>query len=530
MNLLTETKHKFLGLPGTGKTTAIVNQINELTGEIRLRDMIICTFRKNAAQDLARAVQTVTGYEDIDKLPYLNTIHGVCYRILDLKKDHVLQSKDINEFCNSMGIKNKSNKLDWTDTADEAPPGQDMFNFYTWMKNTRTPMKRWAMYPEFNKLNISPSTIRYFVEQYEEFKNKCGKLDFTDMIDRVIENGYTPPYVKALIVDEFQDLTPQQFEVVKMWNDAIDTTIVAGDPFQSIYGFWGGTPDHFNAFDAETTILPITHRLPQQTWDIAQKILTSKKMDVPDIECKKDGTNISFINVAQSEQLMKTYASDTMHLVRANFQAVPISYKLAEYGIIFDGLNGWTDSEINLYNAIALMRTKQPITAGQLIELIKSFPANVFKSEKKTLIKSIEDKPQRLFNIPSIYELTNDKNSSGLRLFDIIAAHDPTVYMQSIGNLKKAKISNALKFNRGIININKLGITKLLTIHGAKGLEADIVFLHTGITTRIKKEQFTASKAAEEARVFFVGATRNKEKLFVVNDPVGDNYFIPKGA
>ena len=67
--------------------------------------------------------------------------------------------------------------------------------------------------------------------------------------------------------------------------------------------------------------------------------------------------------------------------------------------------------------------------------------------------------------------------------------------------------------------------TTIETIHGAKGGERDIVFLHTGITPKIKRAMRKNPK--EEARVWFTGATRAHKELIFVKD-AGDNYKIPK--
>ena len=80
---------------------------------------------------------------------------------------------------------------------------------------------------------------------------------------------------------------------------------------------------------------------------------------------------------------------------------------------------------------------------------------------------------------------------------------------------KSNKINQALKVHTKGITKSEI-YTTVSTIHGSKGGQADTVFLHNGITDRVKKGM--RRDPQEEARVFFVGATRAKHNLYLVQD------------
>ena len=63
-----------------------------------------------------------------------------------------------------------------------------------------------------------------------------------------------------------------------------------------------------------------------------------------------------------------------------------------------------------------------------------------------------------------------------------------------------------------------------MTIHGAKGLEADAVFLHLSITPEIRKAILMLGEDQQaESRVWHVGITRAKKVLYLIED-VNYNY------
>lgn len=101
--------------------------------------------------------------------------------------------------------------------------------------------------------------------------------------------------------------------------------------------------------------------------------------------------------------------------------------------------------------------------------------------------------------------------------------------MKLSSKLLNAKISGVLNRKSPIMSWETSN-RKLLTIHGSKGLEADVVFLHTAITPRISKSiVIPGEDSAAEARVWYVGTTRAKEVLYVIRD-VGKCYQLPEVA
>ena len=81
---------------------------------------------------------------------------------------------------------------------------------------------------------------------YKDFKERKGKIDFIDMIERFIKTGTSPKF-HMLIIDEAQDLAPIQWK--KMVKDVLvpnsEHVYYAGDDDQAIYSWMGVDVKHF---------------------------------------------------------------------------------------------------------------------------------------------------------------------------------------------------------------------------------------------------------------------------------------------
>lgn len=523
-------REKIWGTAGTGKTTSLVNRIKSAQkpsinrSGVLAKNIIFCTFRRNSADDMINKLRGLNIVNQDSDAQWMSTIHGIGYRLMGANKHNVINPADIKQFSEKVKLGTGNINLDYTDdeTVLTGRVGE-FFKIYMWLSNTMTPIERCNKYPNLLLSGFNKSTYRRLHQKYADFKQELGKVDFCDMLDNVIASGNVPQGCKMLVVDEFQDLTPQQYRVFEMLADSVDTVIVAGDPLQTIYGYQGATPRYFDEYDAEQTILNTSYRLPERVWGLSQRIIARHGMDIPDVGTVKDAGLLEYINSKKAEKLYSEYPTKTMHLVRAKYQAVPISYMLADAGVVFLGMNGWNIHDVNLINAIIKMRSSTPITTTEAIEFINAIPQSILNAKKSIIKKSLISVDGL---VHSIHDIKSHTGLTGYGIIEgIVNSTAPTAKM-NIPQLRHAKVAGALKRHMLPIELND-DTVKLFTIHGSKGLEADTVFLHAGITAKIQQQKANKKYAAEEARVFFVGATRTKQNLYIVNDPQ-TNYKIPK--
>lgn len=113
---------------------------------------------------------------------------------------------------------------------------------------------------------------------WDDVLNNTKQMDFDDQIFMPIYQGWKIPQYDWVFVDEAQDLSPTQIDLVAKAGKRI---VAVGDDRQAIYGFRGADPEAINnIIDAlQPTVLPLNvcYRCPSNVLDEARKI-------VPDIE------------------------------------------------------------------------------------------------------------------------------------------------------------------------------------------------------------------------------------------------------
>jgi superfamily I DNA/RNA helicase len=208
------------------------------------------------------------------------------------------------------------------------------------------------------------------------------------------------------------------------------------------------------------------------------------------------------------------------HLIRCNYQAHAIALSLAKEGRLFGGPCGWKEDEVNAANAIISIRQGKAVSLDQMKAVINLFPAKMLdiRGSKKDFVSGLEK-----MCAPQLHTGTGILNC---KILDILKSRDPTKGMVKGSVLFRAKI-NGIKNRINLIILEEVKNRNILTIHGAKGLEAEAVFLHTAITPRIQRALLIPGKESlSEAMVLYVGVTRPKNVLYLVTD-AGRNYTLP---
>ncbi|MBW3561358.1 MAG: ATP-dependent DNA helicase UvrD2 [Actinobacteria bacterium] len=123
-------------------------------------------------------------------------------------------------------------------------------------------------------------------DRYEEVKADAARMDFEDMLAVARGLLVTEPEVAEMVrgqythftVDEFQDVNRLQWDLLTAWLGARDDICVVGDDDQAIYGFSGASPRFLDAFrdrhpDASVVHLVTNYRSTQPLLDLASKAL-----------------------------------------------------------------------------------------------------------------------------------------------------------------------------------------------------------------------------------------------------------------
>ncbi len=272
--------------PGSGKTFTITQRILHLLerGTAPERILVI-TFTRDAAASMQQRFRKCSAAS----LPVnFGTFHSVFYHMLKesgcIRTEHPLdQSRKkkillpILKECSPEAFK----ELLQEDTAA-------VLNAISFYKNTMSMEKAAEKAPpEWRE------AFHTILEQYEAARGKAGAVDFDDMVweCRKMLSGqprrrqYWQNRFDHILIDEFQDINPVQYETVKLLAKPPCNLFAVGDDDQAIYGFRGAQPECLKRFQEEfharQLLLNINYRSCAGIIDASGKVIGENRNRFP---------------------------------------------------------------------------------------------------------------------------------------------------------------------------------------------------------------------------------------------------------
>lgn len=553
-----------LAIPGSGKTTMLLERIKFLSEHIDSSKILNLTFSRIQANDMKERFDS--------KDSNFMTIHAFCYLIIRnyLKK----YNRQVN-LIEDEKIYNKFNLVGeiYKSINNKKMSKEDLNLFFqkvSFMKNSLLDISY------LEKVEISNADRIYL--EYEKIKKQKHLLDFDDMqvyalellndesLLRSIKNKY-----KYFQLDEGQDTSLLQFKILEKIVYPENNLLVVADDDQSIYSFRAADPKYLLNFkeiykDAKIISLDTNHRSGKKIISLASYFIAQNKNRYKKTyKLSRDFDDQ--IKLKEFKNFTKQYDYITENLdnkktgilFRNNISAISLSSYLLDKNIDFSinsNILDFFESKIftdmvniinfsedfdnveifsDIYYKISTYLSKDDIESLSH----KAINENVFEFYEN---RDIEDyKKDALFNIEKklkhLRKLKLEKkisfiykslsynsyiNMKSRKYMEETVNKD--IYIESLRYFTKScksldevyeKIKILEKKSKSLIKTN----LSLTTIHSSKGLEYDKVFIIDLIKNEfplIMDEENYFERLEEERRIFYVGLTRARDSLYIL--------------
>lgn len=443
------------GPPGTGKTTRLMDILEEELKTVSPQEIAYVSFTKAGAnQGKGRALSRFKYKQDDFK--YFRTLHSLAFQALKLKRSDVMSPKHYRHFSQKMGMHFVGYY------TEELTGSDDKYLFFDEL-HRNNPLEA-KLYLN----DIDTDRLAYVRNNYRRYKKTFALVDYTDMISMFNEKNEPVP-VKVAFVDEAQDLTTLQWRMVWTAFRHCDRIYIAGDDDQAIYQWSGADVEHFLSVQGEITVLHHSYRLPDSVLDFSKGITKNISR-----RAKKDyvGTGIKGeVKIVNSIDEVPLNREETfMFLSRNNIFLKDIEEKLMTKAVIYErkGVASFNHADMEKIRIYEKVRSTHMSTVDE--DLALQWCLKKGYSLKMPWFEAFNWSPEKVNYVR-----------------DLVAKKTP---------ISEPKISVG-------------------TIHSVKGAEADNVIVLLDVTKSVA-ENIDRQPDAEH-RVFYVGCTRAKKRLYIVN-------------
>lgn len=490
------------GPPGCGKTYTLMQILKrELEGGTEPQKIGFVSFSRKAIAEAKDRAASVLNLSDRD-MPYFRTLHSMGFHWLGVKKEEVIGVYDLKQLSAKMGMAFDTRDLVSDDGVMQLSAKEG--NKYLTMIN-RAAMRMVSLEQEYNDVgdyNIKWPLLKKLDSVYTSYKQESGKIDFTDMIKLMVEQGRGPS-LDVLIVDEAQDLTPLQWEQVKILRNNAKRIWYAGDDDQAIFKYTGVDVSHMLNICQDVIVLDQSYRVPRAVHGLAARLAKriSKRQSKQWNPTEHEGSIQYHMSIDEIDMSVGSWTI----MARTSTQLQKVAEELRRNGELFT-LNGRLSFNEELLKAMQLWQALQEggfISVAEAIDLYAQLPKRGDNARvKHGMAKTLEDVD---FNKPMTHQaLTEDHG--------LLAPIDmPAEDILKLSKEEKEYL-RAIR-RRGQITMNPA--VKLSTIHRMKGGEDENIVLFTDMGYLPFKT--LQENPDDEHRVFYTAVTRTKENLHIVD-------------
>ena len=481
-----------LGPPGTGKTHTLLEEVENYLKNTDPDKIGYFAFTKKASNEARERAMKKFNYSE-DDLPYFRTLHSLAFKRLGWDKAKVMQKRHYEDLGKKIKI-----PIDYNDWDDEETglftTKSDYLRIIHLAKlrniklDQQFDLKEHNQKLEYNKLII-------IANELEKYKKEYGLKDYNDMILEFTKSENTIPKFDVVFIDEAQDLSLMQWKMTKSIWERTKDSFIAGDDDQAIFRWAGADVDSFITQKGKILELKESVRVPKVIHEFANKIINRIKNRLPKNWNPKahKGHLSRYWNFEDIDMNNKNW----LILTRTRYQLNALEEILKEKGLYFENRFKKTYEKDVQEAAIQweYLRKGQLLNYKQLEKISKYMgPAHWNKQKMKGMAKE---------SFYGIDQLTKDY---GLNV--------KTEWYSAFDDCSMDRKEYIRAMRRNGEALNKDPRIQLSTIHSVKGGERQNVVLLSDLSHNTNKSY--EKNPDDENRLFYVGATRTKENLHIV--------------
>lgn len=489
---------KVIGCPGGGKTTYLLNLIEQATKRYDPERIGAVSLTNAAIEEMRDRVKKQTGLSK-EAAKNIRTIHSTCFNLLELKKENVADKK-IKEFNETYPEWRMPLNVDITENdefkedTDKRTPEQNKRRFaeIQMLRHQMVPFKKWP-----------DSRLKSMYRDWQNWMRENDYTDFTGMLEKTLESKLGPD-IDILMVDEAQDMSRLSVELLEMWGKDTASTVYVGDSDQAILRFAGAVPEAFmNLNHTWMNVLGKSYRVPKKVHEYAMEIISQIKTR-EDVTYEPTNIEGSVIRCTEPDLSL---SGTHMILGRCNYHLNRWRHYLMKNRVTWHNPYRPRDLMYNPLNTkiwkaarnyVKLSRG-EVINAGDFIHMTRNMIAdkNIIRG-MKTQVEDMEfDKEIDMFGMISSGIFTKELLTFEKTLDEIFK-----IVGQSGEMLKNCE--DVMEEPKVILG----------TFHSVKGGESDHIWLDMSTSPEcLRSCANSAEQFYDEVRVAYVGITRAKESV-----------------
>ncbi|EGX58685.1 ATP-dependent DNA helicase [Streptomyces zinciresistens K42] len=517
---------------GTGKTRAITHRIayGVRAGILQPASVLAVTFTNRAAGEMrgrlrqlgAGGVQARTFHSAaLRQLQYFwpKAVGGSMPRLVDRKAQLVADAAAACRIRLDRGeLRDTTAEIEWSKVTQTVPADYPL-----------------AAAKAGREAPRDPAEIAQIYTVYEDLKRSRSVIDFEDVLlltvgvlqDRHDIADQVRSQYQHFVVDEYQDVSPLQQRLLELWLGNRDNLCVVGDASQTIYSFTGATPDHLLDFRTRhpgATVVKLVrdYRSTPQVVHLANGLLAQARGRAADhrlelVSQREPGPEPVYSECtdepAEAENAARRIrelmdagvpAAEIAVLFRTNSQSETYEQALADAGVPYQlrGAERFFDRPEVRKASVALRGAARFGGNDSLLDDVVDLPSQVravlsgegWTTEPPAGSGAVRERWESLAALVGLAQDFTAANA-GATLADLVAELDERANAQHAPTVQ--------------------GVT-LASLHSAKGLEWDVVFL-VGVAEGMMPITYakTDEQIEEERRLLYVGVTRARRHLHV---------------